>query len=212
MSGGSFERLKEKYKNPELADYYRKRFTIGARKRSTGFILRALKAAIGPAPKTLLDVPTGTGRFALPLQQDGYRLIGGDYSWEMLFEAHSHKNGSGPSFFRGDIRQLPFADRSFDVAICVRLFHLLKPEERVIAMKELRRVAREKIVVVYYPRHTIKQLTRWLRWKLGLIPEPRTRYYPWKKIQEEIRAAGLEVVELRPASLWFIDDWIVVAR
>lgn len=208
----SFERLKAKYKNRELAGDYRQRFTLGGRKRSTGFILRALRKAIGAAPKTILDCPTGTGRFAIPLQQEGYLVTGGDYSTEMLGEAHRQRSAQGPRFFRGDIRQLPFPDQSFDVVICVRLFHLIQPEDRVIAMRELRRVAREKIVVVYYPRHTIKQLTRWVRWKLGLMKEPRTRYYPWQKIVEEIEAAGLKVEALYPACRWFIDDWIVVAR
>lgn len=208
----SFQRLKEKYKTDDHAESYRKRFTVGARKRSTGFLWRALRRAIGDGPKKILDVPCGTGRFSHPFAQAGYQVFGTDYSAQMLGEAAAQKNGNKVGFFRSDVRQLPFADQSFDVAVSVRFFHLLQPQERTQVMKELRRVAKEKIVVVYYPRHTVKQLTRWLRWKLGIIAQPRTRYYPWRKMEEEIKAAGLQVVEVVPACRWFIDDWVIVAK
>lgn len=208
----SFDRLKAKYKDRELAGYYRERFTHGGRKRSTNYIWKVLQSVVGHEKKTLIDIPCGTGRFAFPFAEAGHRVFAADYSNEMLHEGYSRKNGVSPSFLRCDIRKLPFPDRSFDIAVCIRLFHLLQPQERVEAMRELRRVARDKIVVVYYPRHTIKQLTRWVRWKLGIIPQPRTRFYPWKKIEEEITAAGLKVESVRPACRWFIDDWIIVAR
>jgi len=208
----SFDRLKAKYKNRDLADDYRKRFQVGGRKRSTAFILRALKKAIGPGEKSILDVPAGTGRFSFPMREAGHFVVGADYSVEMLAQTQKDQKETAIPFLRADIRSLPFADNSFDVVTCIRLFHLIRPEDRIKAMVELRRVAREKVVLVYYPRHTIKQLTRWIRWKLRLTAEPRTRFLPWRKVREEIEAAGMKVAGLFPACLWFIDDWIVETR
>lgn len=46
-----------------------------------------------------------------------------------------------------DARSLPFADRSFDVAACSLLVHHLSPDEAVVALREMRRVARLGVVV-----------------------------------------------------------------
>ena len=54
---------------------------------------------------------------------------------------------------RGDALQLPFADRSFDYAICSLFTHHLTDENIIKTLKEMSRVARRKIYVIDLHRH-----------------------------------------------------------
>jgi ubiquinone/menaquinone biosynthesis C-methylase UbiE len=47
----------------------------------------------------------------------------------------------------GDGRSLPYADRSFDVAHCSLVLHHLSPDEAVVLLGEMARVARLGVVV-----------------------------------------------------------------
>jgi SAM-dependent methyltransferase len=47
----------------------------------------------------------------------------------------------------GDVRELPFEDRSFDVAVAVDLLEHVPPADRPVALCELARVARRRVVV-----------------------------------------------------------------
>ena len=54
---------------------------------------------------------------------------------------YSDKSGFSPVMVQGDIRNLPFADGSFDYAIAVASYHHIREKsERLSALKELLRV------------------------------------------------------------------------
>ncbi len=53
----------------------------------------------------------------------------------------------GVGFAMADARRLPFADGSFDVATCSLLLHHLEPDDAVLMLKEMRRVARRGVIV-----------------------------------------------------------------
>lgn len=97
--------------------------------------------------RTVLDVGVGTGRFAKPLQARGFEVVGVDISDKMLGKAVEK---GVDNLFRGDACFLPFADDSFDVAVCVHLLHLIC--EWKTALQEICRVTQGIMVSTNYAR------------------------------------------------------------
>ena len=99
---------------------------------------------------SVLDVPFGTGRFALLYVAAGLAVAGVDISADMIAEARQRHGGTIAGF---DLRtapaeQLPFADRSFDYLICNRFIKWLPSEAMVAAVAtEFRRVCRKEMLI-----------------------------------------------------------------
>ena len=91
----------------------------------------------------VLEVGVGTGRIALPLQERGYDVTGLDLSEGML--ARARVKGLR-QMLRGDVRAMPFADRTFRHALSVHVTHLLP--EWSVALSEICRVASDMLVSV----------------------------------------------------------------
>ena len=96
---------------------------------------------------TVLDAGVGTGRFAKPLQDGGFEVVGIDIAKKMINKAVEK---SVCNLIRSDACFLPFRDNSFDVAICVHLLHLIS--EWKAALKEICRVTGKAIVSIDYVR------------------------------------------------------------
>jgi len=73
----------------------------------------------------------------------GLDVFGVDTSPDMIEQA---KKKGQIKFFLNDIRKMPFTNKQFDVAVCVRLFAWFEPNEVLTAMKELARVAKTLII------------------------------------------------------------------
>jgi 2-polyprenyl-3-methyl-5-hydroxy-6-metoxy-1,4-benzoquinol methylase len=99
--------------------------------------------------RTVLDVGTGTGRAAIALAGRGARVTGVDASAEMLAVAERRAKDArvGVTFAPGDAHALAFPDRSFDVAICLRV--LMHTPDWRRSLGELCRVARDRVVFDY---------------------------------------------------------------
>ena len=86
-------------------------------RRDVAFWRRLAAAANG----RILELGCGTGRIAVPIAQDGIALTGVDRSGPMLDRARRRagRAGLGPTLrlVRADIRQLPFRDRRFTLAM-----------------------------------------------------------------------------------------------
>jgi ubiquinone/menaquinone biosynthesis C-methylase UbiE len=100
--------------------------------------------------RRILDVGTGTGRAARLLALGGAHVTGVDASEAMLAVAREKaaEDGVTVAFQRGDAHALDFPDRSFDVAVCLRVLMHTPKWRRCIA--ELCRVA-DRLVIVDYP-------------------------------------------------------------
>jgi ubiquinone/menaquinone biosynthesis C-methylase UbiE len=65
----------------------------------------------------ILELGCGTGRVAIPVARTGARVVGIDRSESMLTRARAKlrraKSAGSLALVRGDVRQLPFPDRSF---------------------------------------------------------------------------------------------------
>ncbi len=100
--------------------------------------------------RRILDVGTGTGRAALLFARGGASVTGIDASEEMLAVARQRAAADGlvATFAVGDAHALTFPDRSFDVAISLRVLMHTPDWRRCIA--ELCRVG-DQLVIVDYP-------------------------------------------------------------
>ena len=89
--------------------------TVG--RRDIEFWQRMAEQADGPA----LELGCGTGRVALPVAKNGATVIGIDRSEPMLDRARRRlrreRLGSRVKLVRGDIRHLPFPDRTFPLVM-----------------------------------------------------------------------------------------------
>lgn len=88
----------------------------------------------------VIDIGTGTGRAALALLKQGYRLTGIDSSQAMLNETRRLAGNSPITLQVGDILALPCADATFDSAVALNVMvHFPNWRE---ALAEWRRVVR----------------------------------------------------------------------
>ena len=99
--------------------------------------------------KTLLEIGIGTGRIAKPLQDKGYRITGIDISRKMLEKA---REKGIEDLVVGDARELPFLDKSFDAALIVHVFHLMKDRKKM--MLEASRVTKIYVISLINERHS----------------------------------------------------------
>jgi ubiquinone/menaquinone biosynthesis C-methylase UbiE len=97
--------------------------------------------------KVVLDVGVGTGRFAEPLQNAGFRVIGVDISRKMMSKA---KEKGVRDLFFADVRSVPFRDKTFDVTIAVHILHLVTEWQKVLG--EICRVSRHAMFSLYTAR------------------------------------------------------------
>lgn len=88
----------------------------------------------------VLDAPCGWGRHTGLLGDAGCDAFGADLSFDLLRRAPA----DGPRYAAADIRELPFADASFDAVINVftSLGLFLDDDEDIAALREARRVLR----------------------------------------------------------------------
>ena len=100
--------------------------------------------------RSIVDVGTGAGRAAILMARGGARVTAVDASEQMLEVARQRAAEERLTirFVRGDAHALQFANREFDVAICLRV--LMHAPDWRRCLGELCRVA-ERLVIFDYP-------------------------------------------------------------
>jgi ubiquinone/menaquinone biosynthesis C-methylase UbiE len=191
-------KAKKHYKDKEVAGKYDEERFRGLKgyltdNREKNIIYKAInKAGIKP-PATVLDLPCGTGRLSLFLAGKGFEVEGIDISEEMVDRAAEKVRGqSYGSVIRlgvGDAESLPLKDNSVDIAVSLRLFGHLPPENRLRVLRELSRVSKGFLAVAYYHKRSVQGLIRKKMRARKDIP-----WYPvdMKQIDRELADAGLE--------------------
>jgi ubiquinone/menaquinone biosynthesis C-methylase UbiE len=135
-------------------DYDRCRFDNVRGRLYRRFEEAAIGQALGGLPegRTVLDVACGTGRVTALLRRKGFRPTGCDISTAMLAVARRRLTSLGYDdvpLAAGDAQDLSYPAASFDAATCVGLLMHLDPEARVGTLRQLARVARDRVVVQY---------------------------------------------------------------
>ncbi len=126
----------------DYADYYdwENAQTVG--RRDVAFWQRMAAPVEGP----ILELGCGTGRVAMPVAKQGATVIGIDRSASMLERARRRvrraRLASRVMLIRGDIRQLPFPDRTFPLVMAPYGILQSLLDERVLSatLKDVRRV------------------------------------------------------------------------
>ena len=91
--------------------------------------------------KTVLELATGTGLIAKNIVNAAAHIEATDASPEMIIEAKLDNQSAKLHFSVQDMFHLPYADKSFDVAIVSNALHIVPQPEK--ALVEIRRVLKD---------------------------------------------------------------------
>jgi SAM-dependent methyltransferase len=136
-----------------------------------GYLERNLDGLRG-TPFTVLDVGAGSGEVAFDiarrLERKGRRarVIALDLQWRHL--AVGRARSGARAACAGDAFKLPFADGSADWVVSTLLLHHFTPEENVLLLREISRVARIGFALMDIRRHRIPLSLFSAAWRLGL--------------------------------------------
>jgi len=96
--------------------------------------------------KTILDVGCGDGSFIALLNKDKkFEVIGIDAYKPYL--AKAKKTGVYKKLILGDVRKLPFKEKSFDIVLCSQVIEHLKKEEGEELIRDLEKTAKRQVIV-----------------------------------------------------------------
>lgn len=151
---------------------------------------------------SILDVGGGHGQLAVPLSRDGYKVT-------VLGSAEScRKRVAGVveagrcTFLTGNVINLPFPDRAFDVVICFRL--LTHCTAWPVLIRELCRVARQAVIVDYPTSQGLNAIAPALFGAKKKL-EGNTRHwrlFRHREVQDEFTKQGY--VEARRSAQFFL--------
>lgn len=157
-----------KWQSPEAGRHYVGARWASARRagRDPRLVATLLDACVEPTRElALLDAPCGTGRLCASLAMRG-RYVGLDVSLPMLSEAV--RASAASAWLHGDVTQLPFRDRAFDVVVCCRLLHhLAEAEQLERVLAELVRVSSRYLIASFWDRQSLPA------WRRALLPSAR---------------------------------------
>jgi SAM-dependent methyltransferase len=94
------------------------------------------------APRTVLELGCGLGRFSRYVAEQGVRVTGVDFSEVAIAKAQARvaRDEASPQFVVGDVTHLDAVSGPFDVAFDVGCFHCLNPEAQRAYASEVSRL------------------------------------------------------------------------
>lgn len=141
-----FGRLSTKYLGSAAENYEAER--LGTKWAAEQQAVEELLRDVPERTKTL-DVPVGTGRLIEYHKSRSFAAHGVDVSPDMLSEARARAEAidADVELSLGDIRHLPFPDKSFDLVVCLRFLNWIDAAGVEAAVKELARVSNERLLL-----------------------------------------------------------------
>ena len=101
----------------------------------------------GATATRILDVGTGRADMPLAFVAHGWATVATDTNRDVLVVARREAAAAHIEVVEADARRLPFGDGEFDVVHASLLIHHLAADDAVAALREMRRVARNGLVV-----------------------------------------------------------------
>ena len=105
-----------------------------------------------------IDVGCGIGNFLLELVRRNQftTIVGMDFLQETMKIAHARSQYfSTVDFMQGDLLNIPFKDRSFDLTVCVNVLHHIHKEDFSKAIDELARITRKYLMIEVRNRNNL---------------------------------------------------------
>ena len=132
----------------------------GLKKIKVSATKRALQLISFKSNSSILDVGCGTGWSTEVILDAGFDVVGVDISRDMLEIARNKRN---LNVVEGDLRKLPFSDKSFDGIVSISTLNFIAEscksvyevrENYKLSAREFWRVLKDqgKAVIEYYPR------------------------------------------------------------
>ena len=208
---------RDRFRDPAKAERYATRFEEGPRHRINQREQRAVATIFSGLIdcRTILDVPSGAGRFAPVLARSNRALIELDAALEILRQAqqHAHQHKVQAHFLQGDASRLPLAAAAVDCIFCNRLLHHIRvAEERVLILRELHRVTRRYAVVSFFDYHSFGAVRRVLKALKGRKP-PYAGQPTQEQFAGEAVRAGFTVRQVVPTGpLWVTQKYFVLEK
>lgn len=137
------------------------------------------------APRSLLDIGTGSGVFAEAFANRGIHVVGIDVREDMLVAARQYVPDG--DFRQGIMEKLPFADSTFDLAFMGMVLH--ETDDLLTALREAYRSIRKRLAVLEWP------------YEVGDVGPPIEHRLTTEQITAAAQAVGFARVELIPLKL-----------
>jgi len=199
------------------AEKYATRFERGSRQGIDRREQRAVRRIFSELPDchSVLDVPSGAGRFLAALGEPGRRVIEADVANEILAFAKARSAGLRVRsvFLQADAARLPLADAAVDGVFSNRLLHhIVAAEQRAVILREFHRVSRRYVVVSFFDYHAFGAVRRLLKSLKGR--KPRYDLQPTvEQFQAEVAACGFRVRALVPTGpVWVAQKYFVLEK
>jgi len=164
-----------------------------------------------PEGSLVLDLACGTGRITEFLLSKGYKVWGVDISKEMLKVARERVGSSGKlgNFYQAEAENLPFEEKIFNSATCIKLMGHIPPETRIKILQEIKRVTRGPFIVSYYLSGPMANTKRKIR---KFLTGNKSHWYPISKksLKEEIGLANLKIIEEKPLMNYLSETLILL--
>lgn len=162
------------------------------------------------SPKSVLDLPCGTGRFWSMLAEEPDRvLLAGDSSQAMIQTAIHHHPDIAPRFqlYHLDALAIDLPDRSVETVFCMRLLHhIFETEARLQIYREFARVSRHTACISVRVTGNFHAWRRQYRLRHRHQPGRNRNVLDPRQAEAEFNMAGWKVigkVDLLPYhSMW----------
>jgi ubiquinone/menaquinone biosynthesis C-methylase UbiE len=207
----------QRYRNRGKAERYTKRFERGGHKRQDQREQKAVREILGGLTdcRSVLDVPSGAGRFLKTLASEGRQVIEADVAFEMLEYAHGQagRKGISAQFLQVDASRLPLADGSVDGVFCNRLLHhILETSQRAQFLREFYRVSRKYLVISFFDYRALGVVRRALKRLKGAKPMDE-RQPSLEDFTGELLAAGWQIRSRKPTGpFWVSQKYLVLEK
>jgi SAM-dependent methyltransferase len=149
----------------------------------------------------ILDIGCGTGALSSVFNEKGLSVTAVDPVQRMLDIASSKPENCNIKYVKANVlKSLPFEDNSFDIVIASYVAHGLKAHERKVMYSEMKRIAKEYVILHDYngQRALMTTLIEWL--------EGGDYFNFIRDVREEMERhpCDVRVVDVDKRAAWYI--------
>lgn len=199
------------------AELYAKRFETGSRRRIDKREQRAVRRIFAGLKDchSVIDVPSGAGRFIQTLSQGGRRVLEADVAFEILEYAQTRANKLkvDAQSMQGDAARLPLIDGAVDCVFSNRLLHHIHASsERKALLREFHRISRRYAVVSFFNYKGLAQIRGFLKRLKGRVP-PYANQPTQEEFRNEVTECGFRVKEVVATGMpWVSQKYFVLEK